>query len=130
MRVPVFVSASDCCEITTVYFYSFPYRTGRKTDYNHYDQGSEDEVIKMLKVKRVRSEDAHKSMRKMKRMVVECLKSNQVANSTLSREGVTNSSFHTWCIFQAQFRMSHTVRSVGQPRLKPSGVVKGFKLSW
>ena len=56
------------------------------------------------------------------RIVVECLRSNQVANSTLSREGVTNISFHAWSISQAQFRMSHTVRSVGQPRLKPSGL--------
>ena len=76
----------------------------------------------MLKVKRVRSEVAHKSMRKMKWMVVECLRSNEIENSTLSREGVTTISFHAWSISQAQFRMSLTVRSVGQPRLKPSGL--------
>ena len=55
----------------------------------------------MLKVKRVRSEDAHKSMRKMKWMVVDCLRSNQVAKSTLSREGVTNSSFEGLSVLQA-----------------------------
>ena len=35
---------------------------------------------------------------------------------------ITDISVHAWSISQAQFRMSHTVRSVGQPRLKPSGL--------
>ena len=56
------------------------------------------------------------------KIVVECLRSNQVANSTLSREGVTNISFHARSISQAQFSMFHTVHSVGQTRLKPSGL--------
>ena len=62
------------------------------------------------------------------KVVVECLRSNQVANSTWSREGVTKISFHAWSISQAQFRMSHTVRSVGQPRLKPTGLSGRIKV--
>ena len=42
------------------------------------------------------------------KIVVECLRSNQVANSTLSREGVTNISFHAWSISSSPFsHVSH-----------------------
>ena len=54
---------------------------------------SEDEVIKMLKVKRERSEDAHMSMRQVKWTMVKCLKSKQGEITTSFREGVTNISF-------------------------------------
>ena len=73
-------------------FFSITGLQRRSTTTTTIKQG-EDEAIKMLKVERVRNEDAQMSMRQMKRTMVECLKSKQGEITTSFREGVTNISF-------------------------------------